>query len=269
MWAKGRTSGWWIGMLAVVWLAGPRTTWAAEDDPPADAAVAGELPPPPEDGFGPPHRGEMGRGPRAGVMLWRRMSEQERTELKQFIADEYPEMYDRLLETQASDSDLLERWIGRILPEMIRMKELKTRDPELFKVRKSEQQTEFELRRLARRYRVAMTEEERTELAAQIRPLVEKQFDIRQRRMGEEIDRLEERVEQLRQRIAKQAAERDAEVEKMYQRILEGVLPGDGELPDGDEGGFGRRERGRRGPAEGMLPAEAGPQGRRGERAGE
>ncbi|HRX86704.1 MAG TPA: hypothetical protein P5572_16895 [Phycisphaerae bacterium] len=247
-WTTGKSRksiGGWAGLLAAALLlsALPAAAFAAEQPPTADP-VADEPPPPPDDALGPPGRGmDRHRGPRAGVMLWRRMTDDERTALKQFIADEYPEMYDRLLETQANDDDMFERWIGRILPDMIHMKELKDRDPQLFQVRKSEQQTEMELRRLARRYRFATTDEDRAALAEQIRPLVGKQFDIRQRRMGEEIDRLEQRVGQLRARLQKQADDRDAEIEKMYQRILEGNLG----PPDDEDGEPGRHERLRRG----------------------
>jgi hypothetical protein len=230
---------------------------AADADRPA-ASVAEESPPP--DDFGPPHRGRDGfqRGPRAGAMLWRRMTEEERTGLREFIAEEYPEMYDRLLEAQADDPEGFEPGIGRILPEMIRMKELRDRDPELFQVRKTEQQVEFELRRLARRYRFASTDEDRAVLAEKIRPLVEQQFDIRQRRMEEEVSRLEKRLEQLRQRIARQAAARDAEIQKMYERILEGGPGGFGPPGEGHPGeGPPRHERFRRG----SRPTGQQPQG--------
>jgi len=248
-WNRKWAAGGLFGLVMLLGAGGSRA-WAidaAEDAAPADV-VADDLPPGPDDLPQPPDREGMMRGPRAGAMLWRRMTAEEREQVIQFIATEYPEMYNRLLEAQARDPEQHDPAIGRILPEMMRMRELQERDPELFAVRKSEQRVEFEVRRLARRYRFAATDEERTALAEQIRPLVEKQFDIRQRRMEEEVSRLEERIAQLRQRIARQIAARDAEIETMYQRILEGG-PGDfgppGEGPPGD--GPLRRERFRRG----------------------
>jgi hypothetical protein len=237
----------------------------SDDAADGDDAMA-ELGPPPGEGFpkGPPRDPELRprhRG-RPGAMLWLRMSEEERTELRAFVAEEYPEMYDRILEAEERNPERAHLHIARILPDMLEMKALRDRDPELFAIHRGEQRAEFELRRLARRYRFAASDEQRAALAKRIRPLVEKQFDARQRRMREEIERLEERIDKVRKRIARYDENREAQIEEMYQRILEGGPRGFRRGLDGeDDGGFEPHEprRGRRGRGRGREaspPAE-------------
>ena len=200
---------------------------------------------------------------RPGAMLWQRMSERERDELKSFIAEHYPERYDDMLELEETDPEMFSRQLGRMLPEMMKMHELSQDDPELFEVRIAEHRTEYELRRLARRYRHAADEGQREEFRGLMRPLVERQFDLRQQRMEFEIVHLEQRIQSLRQNMERRAEDREAEIIRAIEQILhEGPRHKPGERRLGrDRERHEHREgfRGRGGPREPLSPTEPEP----------
>ncbi len=248
--------------LTGVW---PATVVAvAADDTGADVAVDEAPPGPPEDmappGDGPGGQrrgrgGERFREMRASLEKWDAMSVAEREALDAFVQEHYPEMHEMMEKTEARDERGFRRRLARVLPHLLHMQALKQEDPERFAEELAEQKRELELRRLTRQYRTATDEAEKARLAEAIRPLVADHFDAHQRRMEEEVRRLETRLTRLREDIAEQAENREAEIEAIYQRILEGKPPRfgpPGRGHDGDRPGFGKgrgRHRGRgRGP---------------------
>jgi hypothetical protein len=177
----------------------------------------------PGDGLMDGHKGPRGRrGPGVG-MRWQKMSEEEREDVKAFIAEHFPEVSEAI---EAIDSEEglagLDRKRARMLPEIMRLHRLSQDDPELFEVKLGEHKSRFELRRLVREYRQAEDEATKEELSTQIKPLVEAAFDAKQSRMEEEVTRLEKRMGHLRDQIAKRAENRDAEIEKAFNAVLEG-----------------------------------------------
>ena len=161
-----------------------------------------------------------GRGP--GRMLWQKMSEEEKTELKAFILEHFPDLYQSVMGLEETEPLLFDRKMARIVPEMIRLKGMSEDDPGFFKIMKQLHKTEFSLRRLVREYRHSDDDIEKAKLVDQIKPLVEKRFDLKQQMMEREITRLEERVDQLRKRVSRIVENRDAEVKKDLDDILRG-----------------------------------------------
>ncbi len=185
-----------------------------------------------DEGFEPGvRRGAKGRrgkrgGRRPGVMLWNRMTEEERDEVLDFMTEHYPEVAESLEAVDGEEGEpKLNRRHARMLPEILRMHELSEEDPAMFEIKVAEQQSRFELRRLIREYRQADDDETKDELSTQIKPLVEAAFDAQQSRMEKEVVRLEKRLEGLRNHIAKRADNRDAEIEQSFADVLEGKEP--------------------------------------------
>lgn len=201
----------------------------------------------PRDGLMDGHKGPRGRrGPGMG-MRWQKMSEEEREDVKAFIAEHFPEVSEAI---EAIDSEEglagLDRKRARMLPEIMHLHQLSQDDPELFEVKLGEHKSRFELRRLVREYRQAEDEGTKEELSAQIRPLVEAAFDAKQSRMEEEVTRLEKRLGNLRDQIAKRSENRDEEIDKAFSDVLSGKRPeGERRGKKGKRGKrFGRRGRG-------------------------
>ncbi len=162
-------------------------------------------------------RGRWGPGP----MLWMRMSDQEKAELKQFMATNFPDRFDSLLALESTDPDRFEQRMGRIVPEMMKLHALAERDSELFQLRKAIHTVEFDLRRLLREYAFADSDADKQKLLTQIRPLVEQRFDLMQKMLGGEVARLEQKLDRMRAHLADKAKNRDAEVQKDLQELLD------------------------------------------------
>ncbi len=215
------------------------------------------------EGFGPPPRdGAEGRrgkrgGRRPGAMLWNRMTEEEREDVRAFVAEYYPEVSASLESAEEDNGKLkLDRKHGRMLPDILRMHKLSIDDPDMFEIKMAEQKSRFELRRLVREYRQSDDDAAKEELSTQIRPLVVAAFDAQQARMEQEVTRLEKRLSGLRDHIAKRAENRDAEIEQAFADVLDGKPPR-GERFDRERKRDGRKAgRGRRGPVAIPEPAE-------------
>ncbi len=217
-----------------------------------------------DEGFGPgPRDGAKGRrgkrgGRRPGAMLWNRMTEEEREDVREFVAEYYPEVSESLDANDSEEGDnRLNRRHARMLPEILRMHELSNEDPNMFEIKMAEQKSRFELRRLIREYRQADNTETKEQLSTEIKPLVEAAFDAQQSRMEQEVVGLERRLEGLRNHIATRAENRDAEIEQAFADVLDGKEP-KGERFNRERRRSGRREgRERRGPV--AIPEQGEP----------
>jgi len=232
-----------------------------EPDPDDDAAITaddaaaigvGERGPRGRRGFGRDRSGEDGprERRRPGAMLWNRMTDEEKEEVKAFVAEYYPEVSEAL---ESSDEDggrpRMDRKNARMLPEILRMHQLSIDDPQMFEIKMAEQKSRFQLRQLVREYRQADDESTKEELSAKIRPLVVAAFDAQQSRMEQEVTRLEKRLEGLRRHIAKRADNRDEEIEQAFNDVLDGKAPKDERFDrESRRRGPGRGFRGPRGP---------------------
>ena len=231
--------GLWIAAAAILIAAPMRANAAAaaEDEQvaPADDREPGD--------FGGGRRGR-GEGPsrRDALRLWLSLSEEERAEIRKMMAEEFPDRFQEVLELEDSAPDLFGRHLGRMLPEIMRLRELKQNDPEAFEARVKEKRAEFRLRRLARQYQFA-EDADRDRLETEIRKLVEELFDLRQKRAQSEIHHLEQRLDQLARRMEERENKRDQLVERQMQDILAGRLPPPAEEDEGPP--FRGRGRGR------------------------
>lgn len=210
----------------------------ARPAPPPDEVAPDALPPEDleSDGFGP--RPEDDRGPggpdrfgprgsrerRMGAMLWSRLSDEERQQLREFIAEHFPERFEEIQQLEANQ-ERLQMHMGRILPEMMRLRELSEHDPQVFEMRIREIRGEFRLRQIARQLRFGEGDPDRKALEKEARQLIEQQFDLRQQRMEAEIMRLEEKIAQLRAGLEDRAASRDVEVDQALERLTSGQAP--------------------------------------------
>lgn len=193
---------------------------------PANAQPA----PPPDDdaemesdGFGPPRRmerdGERRRRPGApDGKMWERLSDEERESIRAMVAESFPERLEEFEAATSGDQPRDGRFM-RVIGELMRMRELKENDPEMFEVQAAEMRLEFQMRRLAREYRFSEDEAERERLKGDIRKAAAERFDLQGVRMEIEIDQLRAKLDHLQKVIEKRFADRDKSIDRMVERI--------------------------------------------------
>ena len=166
--------------------------------------------------------GFNGPRPRGGGRVWEHLSEEKREKVLDFLAEHFPMRYEELMRVQETDPELFKRHISRAAPEMLRMLNQSEDDPEMFELTMQEQENRFRMRRLLRRYNSAEDEADKVALEEDIRELVEGQFDIQQKRMEQEIEHLDHRMDELRRRLEDRATDRDNWIEQHLEKLLSG-----------------------------------------------
>lgn len=219
-----------------------------QEDPAPDARAPRREGPLEGRGHGARPAGRGGRGLERGI--WRRLSDEERTELYEFVQENFPELHKELETLRQDQARQFQRRMARLAPKLLDLLDLMEIDPERGKLAIKEHKLEIQLRVLLLQYHKSQDESERAELRALIRPAVEKKLECRQQRHEQEIRDLEARITHLRKRLEQAAANRDKLVERALERLLSEPPP---EKPA--ERGFrgkrrdqGRGKRGRLGP---------------------
>ncbi|MCA9281383.1 MAG: hypothetical protein KDA30_05045, partial [Phycisphaerales bacterium] len=176
-----------------------------------------------------------------------RVTDEDRAKFLAFLAEEFPEIHERVMEVapDAADGgpvDIDPRFERRIMP-LVEMMRLKERDPEMFTLRKDLWNADRQAWDLARKVRDA-SEADRAAAAEELHAVLGTQFDLQLRVHQLELDRLESRLAGARREAAEQATHRD---DLINERLMDILSRTDGP-PDSDRRGP-RRERDDRRPA--------------------
>ncbi|MEZ6212495.1 MAG: hypothetical protein R3B46_14840 [Phycisphaerales bacterium] len=176
-----------------------------------------------------------------------RVTDEDRAKFLAFLAEEFPEIHERVMEVapDAADGgpvDIDPRFERRIMP-LVEMMRLKERDPEMFTLRKDLWNADRQAWDLARKVRDA-SEADRAAAAEELHAVLGTQFDLQLRVHQLELDRLEARLANARREAAEQATHRD---DLINERLMDILSRTDGP-PDSDRRGP-RRERDDRRPA--------------------
>jgi len=160
------------------------------------------------------------------------LTPQEREELDEFVHQHFPEMHGRLQRFKRSDPGRYGLALRRLAFPMLRMMRLSKTDPQLAEVMIAEHHIEIELADWRDRYMKQNSEQARADSQSRIRELVDRLFDLRQRRLEMEIRNMQKRLDEARKHLSQQAADRsrivDAEVQRIIGR-LEKEPPGEAE----------------------------------------
>ncbi len=190
------------------------------------------------DGPG-PDRGEMDgppmeRGPMEREMEAGPLSLEDRERLMAVLREHMPAMA-QVVEHVPEEGR--ERMLRRIAPRVREAMALKERDPKLFELKASELRGGIAVMAAARSARELMRREhdgeadigvKRDGAKKALREAMAAQFDTRAELQRHEVELLSSRLEALKERVSKQASERDARIDEMVRRVMEG-----GEAPPG------------------------------------
>ncbi|HSW45590.1 MAG TPA: hypothetical protein VLM89_08465 [Phycisphaerae bacterium] len=199
--------------------AGPRRPWGApprgwgRDRPEYPMRRGPGMPPPGQmNGMGPgARRGGEGEAP---------LTPEEREELIGFVQKHFPEMYHRLKRFQATDPVLYGRAMRRLAMPMFRMMQIGRHDPELAETMIAEHKIEMALADLAARNTPQASQADRDRISLEVRDLLARRFDLRQRRLEMEIKAMQQRLDQALARLSQQAADKSRLVEAEVRRMM-------------------------------------------------
>jgi hypothetical protein len=166
------------------------------------------------DGAGPPG---MQRPPRPFL---ENLSEQERAELLQFIRENFPEGARELEALADYDPQTFQRRLGRMFPRLRQLMMELRNDPEAGRIGLEIERREMQIRERVRQYAESTDPNRRNELRAQTRALLEEQFELRRQRMAHEIAKLEQRLQQLRERVQNVQQHREKVIDARLGNLL-------------------------------------------------
>lgn len=234
---------------------------ASPDEPPPHEPVAGPdpnavIPADPEHDNTLLPEDERERGRRFGRRPFGRerqrmdydsLSDEERERFERFMETHFPERFVELTELSRTSPGLFDRIMDQTLPQMTRLMRMEKDDPQHFPLRVEEVKTSWQLRMMIRRLRETPDAEGRDRLRAEVRPVLERRFDVQQQLHAMEITKLERRLAETKAALDRRRADKDEIIARELEDVASGRLP-----PDGPPGGPMKERR----PGRGRPPTE-------------
>lgn len=134
-----------------------------------------------------------------------------------------PELAQRLEEALEKHPDRAQRILADQWPRLTRLIELKQRDPRTFEITLSEMRLMGQARELFIQWRVAMKngdQDQADQIKQQLTQVAGQLFDLNQEFRLREVERLEQRAQELRQQIQTRAVERDALIQQRLEELF-------------------------------------------------
>lgn len=184
---------------------------------------------------GPHRRGQAERGKRGGQggpggppQLWSHLSDDDRTRVREFLAEHFPKMHLELERLRDVRPERYLRRMRRVVPEMWHlMDQLETR-PQLGLLTIQERRIDMDMWRLARRFRSTDDAKEQDALRSELTNLARQAFDCRHKRRDLQIGEMESRLTELKQRQTQSAKLRDQLIDQEVKDRLERRMPRQG-----------------------------------------
>lgn len=173
----------------------------------------------------PERQGRRGFGKRHGRPTYERLPEALRAQFDAFIEKYFPEQFEELYRLDEESQDAFHRKVNRMLPPMLRLMRLEEDDPETFTLRVKEVRVSMQIRALARRVPGGNEPARDQALTDRLREHLEQRFELRQKIHRIEIQRLERRLAEAKERIDRQEAEKAQVIDEQLKDIL--AVPAD------------------------------------------
>ena len=188
-----------------------RLVWSL---PPAPEEDGGPLPPPPGqemagDGWRPPGPPPGGPGGPGGPRFFQRgaMAPMNSERVLQFLQKNYPERAQELQTLKAQKPDEYRRTLSAIGRDIGPLLHLETADPQRFAEHLAEFKVDDKVRNLSHTYKEAGAAQKGA-IREQLKPLLEKQFQTRQKREKERLQHLKEMVQKMESRLSERESKR-------------------------------------------------------------
>ncbi|MEX2672421.1 MAG: hypothetical protein WD294_09960 [Phycisphaeraceae bacterium] len=147
------------------------------------------------------------------------LQEEQVAQVLDVLQEMQPHVADWLKTSREEDPERFEAAITRIGPHALHMAHLRETDPRAFELRRKEHELGIQAMHLAKEAR-SDDEAESKQARAQLKRILEEQFDVRTQLLEHETAELERRLEHLREQLQEQQAERDSVVERRLEMVL-------------------------------------------------
>ncbi len=127
------------------------------------------------------------------------LTPEQETEVLEYLEEYSPELVERLSRVKVTLPDTYREQLSRAYRQMSYMENLKETDPEQYERISEERRLELESSQLATQYKNTADEDEKSEIRVELKDLLFELFDYRQMNRIVEIERLEKRLESLKE----------------------------------------------------------------------
>ena len=138
----------------------------------------------------------------------------------EYLEEYYPNNLDRLTSIKELRPETYTEQLSRAYRQMIYLENLKETDPEQYERISEERRLEQESNQLAAQYKNTTDEDEKSEMRDELEDLLYKLFDYRQVNRISEIERLEERLADLKEENRNRLDNKDAIVNNRLLELL-------------------------------------------------
>lgn len=191
-----------------------------------ESPQAEESPEPPV-GLGTPEgrpegpQGRRGDRPEGGRLA--NLDPAARVRLRVFLRDRLPSVDAQLSLVEGTDPEMAGKLFERLLPQLREISDEMQRDPVFGELRLEEMRTGLGVVDASQRLRMlgpSPAAADRAEAEAELRAAIAARFDVRIRLRQHELERLAKRIGELHTQIQDEQAGRDAEIERVFQAVI-------------------------------------------------
>jgi hypothetical protein len=216
---------WLAGCIALVGMALPLALCGGAALDPSPAERNGARPTTREAPLGSPRtgaaRGRTGKGRAAAQQeVADNLTTEQTTELLDLARQHFPRIYERLIRARQNDPAAFRRMWRRVSSNLVRLQEIKKRDPQLAQKLIVQQQAEMEIFDLRQSYKAASSEAERARIRTEVRNQLEIKFNARIERLKAEAADLRRRLDEQARRLADQERSKDQLIDKELEQVL-------------------------------------------------
>ena len=184
----------------------------AQEGPPPGPPGEGHPPGPPGEGH---HPGPQGEGHHPGPQ--KELTEEQEGELLIFAQQYVPTRYEQLMEIKEIEPMEYKKTIVEQYPMMVHLKKIQQKEPEVFEIIVNKEELDAQSMKLARSYKGASDESEKSAIESELKVVLDKLFDLRQKEEKLKADKMEEELAKIREILV----ERDTNKELIVQNRID------------------------------------------------
>lgn len=169
----------------------------------------------------------------AGPPMWNRLSEEERERIREFMRLNFPGVFEELEQMRQERREQFEKRIRRVIPDMWELMDLMEIDPQRGQLMIKERRIDMDLRRLGAKFRMSKDEADKERVQKEMSDLGQQAFEVRHQREALEIQDIESRLQELKDRHTAAEEDRDQWVEDHVRQRMEQPFEPGGKPPIG------------------------------------